>query len=97
MNSEKLSLVKTQLQSGWVNFSFTKKDGSIREMIATTALELIPEEHHPKKKEVVEEEDTSFEVEKKVNPDPTVNVYEKDKGWRSFRISQLLKMDGVDE
>lgn len=96
MSLNKLSTVKNKLNENWVTFSFEKVDGSIREMVGTTNLTLIPEQFHPKAKPepAVNESDQDFEVEVKIDPNPTVTVFEKDKGWRSFKWINLKTFDG---
>lgn len=60
------------LKSGVVNFTYTKKDGTIREAKGTTRMNNIPEENRPKG---VRE-----------SPSGIVNYFDLDKSeWRSFR------------
>ena len=85
--------IKKNLQLGWVEIVFTKKDGSSRTLKGTTNFDLIPIESHPKKKPAeTSEVDKDFEVEVKPDPNPVFNVYEEGKGWRSFRWTQVTKI-----
>lgn len=52
-------------------------------MVATTNLALVPEEFHPTAKEKPTTDASSVEE------DPIFKVFEKDNGWRSFRVSQI--------
>lgn len=96
MNLNKLLEVKATLNNVWVPLVFIKKDGTKREMIATTNLALIPEQFHPKAKQTTEQpnDDSTFDVEIKVDPNPTVTVFEQDKGWRSFKWLSLVEFAG---
>lgn len=95
MNLNKLLEVKSKLNERWVSFSFVKKDGTHREMVGTTNLTLIPEQFHPKEKvENKTIDDLDFEVEVKQDPNPSITVFEKDKGWRSFKLLSLKNFDG---
>lgn len=70
------------LQLGWVEVTFTKKDGSKRLMKCTTVMDLIPEDKRPI---------TNGQPEKEVEEtDYLFKVYEQDNGWRSFRSSQVI-------
>lgn len=87
MNSEVFSrALRSLLQLGWVKVTFTKKDGSEREMLCTTNMENIPTEFHPINSKNVQNNKDEVEV------DQLFSVYELDKGWRSFRTSQILKI-----
>ena len=64
-----------------VKLSFTKKDGTIREMKCTRKDFLIPDDHKPKG-------ESDREVNKEVFP-----VYDlENEGWRSFRVDSLLSI-----
>lgn len=78
--------VKKQLNESndYISIAFTKKDGSTREMLATTNLALIPEKDHPKKTD--DKDETIFQVKSDI-----VTVYEKDVGWRSFNFNNLTR------
>ena len=65
-----------------VRVVFTKKDQSVREMICTRKLGMIPEQFHPKGagKEIVD----------------TVPVFDLEaSGWRSFRIDSIIEIEGI--
>lgn len=79
---------RSLLQEGWIKIAFQKKDGSIREMIATTNLGLVPEQFHPKTRD----SEKQLEASKEPAVDPLYVVFEKDNGWRSFRESQLVSV-----
>lgn len=85
------SEIKTHLQRGWIQVTFTKKDGTSREMLCTTNLDNIPLDFHPTKQtapDAPEPEDPDFKVEE----NPIITVYEFGKGWRSFRLNSLTKI-----
>lgn len=59
---------------------FTKKDGSVRTMICTRNMGLIPAAHHPK-------------GEGKVN-DAVVPVFDLEaQGWRSFQVESVISIE----
>jgi len=60
-------------------------------MVCTTNFNLIPEDKHPKKKE---EPTPNSNV---IGIDPLYSVFEKDNGWRSFRLSQLTSFPEIQE
>lgn len=69
--------------------SFTKKDGTRRDMRCTTKLDLIPEDQHPKQKPLLNE-DGSPVVQKERDPQ-LFSVYDLDvKGWRSFWYASII-------
>lgn len=75
--SEK-SNIRQLLSAGPVLVKFEKRDGSIREMLCTTSVLLIPEEKTPKHTHLT------------VNSDQ-VRVFDLDlKEWRSFNINNLI-------
>lgn len=70
------------LQAGIVEVVFTKKDGTIREMLCTLQADHLPPLVEGKEKK-----------ERKVNPD-IMSVYDIDaKGWRSFRLDSILEVN----
>lgn len=77
-----ISEFKTALHNGVVKFTFTKKDGTIREAIGTTKMEYIgalDQNALPK--------GTGRKVQ---NATDIICYYDLDKqGWRSFRESQF--------
>lgn len=65
--------LKKEMCERVVNFSFYKKDGSIREANGTTNLNIIPEENHPKGTD-------------KILSNEVVRFFDVDKDeWRSFK------------
>lgn len=61
---------------------FIKKDGSLRSMLCTTKLQLVPEKYHPK-------------GEKPPNPE-IKNVWSvNDAGWKRFRYDSLVSVPEV--
>ena len=72
------------LQSGAALVTFTKKDGSVREMKCTLKLDMIPTDLHPKVKEATEIKEEKEESDQ-------IRVYDLDKqGWRSFNFSSVI-------
>jgi len=66
-----------------VKVSFTKKDGSLREMICTRVMDLVPDDEHPK--------DDNKEHEQ--NPD-VIPVWDLEKeAWRSFRVDSVVSIE----
>jgi len=63
--------------------TFEKKDKSLREMVCTRDLGLVPDEHHPKSDKV------------KVTPPGLLNVYEIGVGWRSFHCESVQEVEAV--
>lgn len=69
---------KESLRNGVVEFSYEKKDGTIREAKGTLNSEVYGEENKPK--------GAGSEV-----PDNIVKYYDLDKeGWRSFNFDKLI-------
>ena len=63
-----------------VQISFTKKDGTIRNMICTSNFNLIPKIDHP----------ANANIEKVVN-DEICRVYDlENDGWRSFIVANII-------
>ena len=72
------------LKNGMVKVTFTKKDGTVREMMATLKGELLPAQTQPE------------EGKKPKTPNPDVlAVYEYNNGWRSFRWDSLISVNGL--
>lgn len=68
-----------------ININFVKKDGSLRNMLATLNNEYIPEDKKPKAKDG--KEDNNKEDN---NPD-LITVFDMDaQGWRSFYASRVV-------
>lgn len=71
-------------ESGILEVTFTKKDGSKRVMVCTKNLDLIPASSHPKP---LKEGET-----RKPRPPHLCTVYEIDVGWRSFVYENVLEI-----
>jgi len=68
-----------------VHVSFTKIDGTIRNMECTTNLDLIPVEFHPKQKESTV-----------VPNDKVIRVFDlENDGWRSFLADNVISFEPV--
>jgi hypothetical protein len=80
MNKEKLNKM---LNSGLVLVEFTKKDNTVRKMICTTSLNLIPETFLPKKSDNIK---TEYNSQKRVF-DTQAN------GWRSFLFENVINFE----
>ena len=80
MNKEKLN---EMLSEGWVSLEFTKKDNTIRKMICTASLTLIPEDFLPKNSDNIK---TEYNSQKRVF-DTQAN------GWRSFLFDNVIKFE----
>lgn len=77
-------LVMKQLYTGVVNLSFTKKDGTLREMNATLVTSEIPEIHQKK------------ELPNDPREQDNVLVWDVDKiGWRTFKMSMIESYNGL--
>ena len=62
---------------------FTKKDGTIRTMICTTNMNIIPSEKHP----------TGNGIQNEINQN-IKKVYDLEKNdWRSFRIDSVISVE----
>ena len=69
-----------KLALGSVKVTFTKKDGTIREMLCTRKPTIIPEDKHPKGLIVEKDEAT------------TIRVFDIDKSeWRSFSVDSVTQ------
>ena len=80
-----ISEFKTALNNGVVKFSFTKKDGTVREAVGTTKLDYIgsiDQNALPKGTE-----------NQSKKPLDIIRYYDLDKqGWRSFRENQFIEV-----
>jgi uncharacterized protein YjdB len=77
-NMNRDDIVKV-LSEGQANVTFTKKDGSVREMLCTRNMNEIPVESQPK-----------GGSERKENLE-VITAYDLDKsGWRSFRVDAVI-------
>jgi len=88
MNEKTLKQIKHIINTdpNGVMICFTKKDGTLRQMKATTNMALIPEEKHPKK---VDETDPNYKP-RKVNEN-IVPIFDVEKmEWRSFDQHTLI-------
>ena len=75
----KIEELKKKLHDGVVEFSYRKKDGSIRTARGTLNGGYIPEEHLPK-------------GDGYVSPDNVQRYYDlNSEGWRSFLIENLVE------
>lgn len=72
-------IVLERLPKGLVRFAFIKKDGSTREMVATTKMDLVPDQHKPTGKK---------EVWTKPNMKRVYDVVSD--GWRIVTLDKLL-------
>ena len=71
-----------KLAVGSVKVTFTKKDGTVREMLCTRKPTMIPSEKHPKSLIVEKDEDT------------TIRVFDMGKDeWRSFIVSSVTAFE----
>jgi len=71
------------LNEGLVKLKFTKADGSIRNMLATRYMPLIPTENHPKTGSGDTQENQS-----------TIRCYDvENDGWRSFKLDSLISIN----
>lgn len=77
-------LLNEELEFSFVKVKFTKKDGSIREMICTKHLDDIPFENHPKGDKPLAYNENQ------------IRVYERDNGWRSFAADSVISFELVD-
>jgi hypothetical protein len=74
--------LRTKLHEGVVQFSFKKKDGSIREAVGTTLMSSIPEDIRPVEK--------GESREYTPNPDQ-IRYFDLEKaGWRSIGAAQEI-------
>ena len=83
--------VRALLRNQAIVVSFTKGDGTLREMRCTLNFDLIPEDRHPKAGQV-----TDGLIEHKHKPpreEGTQSVFDLDKNeWRSFRYERVRKI-----
>jgi len=77
-------LVMKQLYTGVVKLSFTKKDGTLREMNATLVTSEIPEVHQ------------KTQLPNDPREQDNVLVWDVDQiGWRTFKMSMIESYDGL--
>jgi hypothetical protein len=80
---ETRELILKSIKRSGVTVSFTKKDGSSRDMLCTLAESLIPSDKRPKT------ENTKFS-------DEALRVFDLDKQeWRSFRWDSIKTVKGI--
>ena len=80
----KHELVMKQLYTGVVKLSFTKKDGTLREMNATLVTSEIPEVHQ------------KTQLPNDPREQDNVLVWDVDQiGWRTFKMSMIESYDGL--
>ena len=80
MNTEAINNLKSEMRKGVVEFSYTKKDGSIRIAKGTLNFEIMGEENTPKSGVEYDTETTTryFDVDSE--------------GWRSFKNDNFLEI-----
>jgi len=77
-----------KLQNEIVQLSFTKADGSVRDMVCTKNIIHIPEEFHPKTDKVIKLDENGNPIETDL-----VTVWDMEsKGWRSFNFGKLTEV-----
>ena len=82
-----IDTLKKELSEGALFVTFKKKDGTIREMVGTTNINIIPGEFHPKSI-------TDVKAEK---PKDLVIIFDLTKnGWRSFNFTGLISFQTWD-
>lgn len=72
--------IEAVLEKGIVELTFEKRDGTVRQMLATTNLDLIPKDKHP----------IGFGGKRSETAKPVFDIEEN--GWRSFRWNSLLEI-----
>lgn len=84
--------VKSLLQQGPITVTFTKADGTDREMLCTLDFEKIPQDKLPKV--TVQVEHMLRESKPRKQPDEhSLRVFDLEKNeWRSFRFDRLKKI-----
>lgn len=80
--SKRQEILET-LSKGIVDLQFTKVNGDLRNMVATRAIDLLPEDKRPDSEDKREQNETIVTVF-----DLEVN------DWRSFRIENLVEYRG---
>lgn len=76
--------LRSLMANSWAKFSYTKKDGTVREAIGTTSMELIPEGKRPK--------EPTLEKVVFADQEPTVKYFDLDAGdWRSFIRENMVE------
>lgn len=73
--------IEVMLERGSVNILFEKKDGTMRRMVATTNLGMIPKENHP----------VGFGGRRSDTAKPVFDL--EANAWRSFRWDSLLEIE----
>ena len=80
MNTEAINNLKSEMRKGVVEFSYTKKDGSIRIAKGTLNFEIMGEENTPKS-------GVEYDIE------TTTRYFDVDsEGWRSFKNDNFLEI-----
>ena len=80
MNTETIENLKSQMRTGVVEFSYTKKDGSIRVAKGTLNFDIMSEENQPKN--VID-----------YNSDTTTRYFDiNSNGWRSFKNDNFIEI-----
>lgn len=84
--ADEVMLLESEMMKRAVKFSFTKKDGSLREAIGTLCRE-----------KMVQEDGTLWEPKGEAKPDVPTLVKFWDcvaKGWRCFTVGSLIAVEG---
>ena len=86
MKADEVMMLESKMLEQAVKFSFTKKDGSLREAIGTLCRE-----------KMVQEDGTLWEPKGEAKPDvPTLMLFWDcvAKGWRCFTVANLVAVEG---
>ena len=83
--------VRSLLQKGTITVTFTKADGTLRDMRCTLDGALIPQAQQPGQPTI---DGIVRESKQRKDPDPhSLRVFDLEKGkWRSFRFDRLQKV-----
>jgi hypothetical protein len=83
--------VRSLLQKGAITVTFTKADGTVRDMRCTLDWDQIPQDKHPGQPSV---DGIVKESRQRREPDPhSLRVFDVEKQeWRSFRFDRLQKI-----
>jgi hypothetical protein len=86
--------VKGLLVNSTITVTFTKADGTNREMLCTLNWDVIPTDKAPKETPATPIDGIVKESKQRKQPDPhSLRVFDVDKQeWRSFRFDRLLKI-----
>lgn len=88
---EMIENFQRHLRNGFVEVTFTKKDGSERILKGTCNLNLISPQYHPKTSESSAESTPTRKVS-----DAVINAFDIEKQeWRSIRKDSIIKFDPI--